>query len=230
LRLVFAGLFSSLGCLAAEAAVFEFAYETALMSCFDTSCRGRAPITRAGTITFDESLLPGGTLAGTRVSFFQELDEETEDDFRAIAFRRYEIAGPRGTFTGAWRESSFDDWDEAPFFTFDGFLEEFLGFTVFESELTLSFDAETRVAEWFGFNFNSDVNEDPQISDTRLGRFFDTDDGFGSDAQGTWTRTRPGGPPPAPVPLPAAGAMLAATLAGLGIARRPAGRGRRTGG
>ena len=230
MKLVATAFVSTLGCAAANAAVYEYSYETELVECRTSSfCVDWSPMTRSGSLVIDEERLPGGSLAGVTLGFFQELEDVWMDGYgdwsgyyRETLFQSYEIAGSHGTYSGIWEEDVAGYWAGAPFLKSFGWLsEEFLGWTVYKSELILSFDHERNIVSWYGDNYNSDDGQDPGISDVGYAGFYDHDDGFYSRDQGSWTRTRLDvAPPPSPVPVPAAGAVLAGALAGLGLAAK----------
>lgn len=239
MKIVTAAIVSILSCAAAHADVYEFHFETELTECLDTDiCSSdafldwqRVPRTASGLIVIDESRLPGGSLAGATLSFFQNpLDEWYWDgiQFYEPVIRSYEVSGPRGDFTGTWRQENFGPWVGAPFLTdYSGYLEGFLTWTVGPSELTLSFDYGRNVVSWYGDSYNyGDVGGDSMFWDGQRGSdwnadFFAYQYGAASRDPGTWTRTRLDvTPPPSPVPVPAAGALLAGALAGLGLAAK----------
>ena len=192
-----------------------------------TCLGGQVPRTASGLIVFDESRLPGGSLAGATLSFFQDpLDEWYWEGnrFYEPVIRSYEVSGSRGNFTGTWRQKDFGPWIWAPFLTdYSGYLDDFLTWTVGPSELTLSFDYGRNVVSWYGDSYHcGDSGCDP-IFWGGQGHEDAVTVEYGAIGRmpGTWTRTRLDvTPPPSPVPLPAAGMLLAGALAGLGLAAK----------
>ena len=151
--------------------------------------------------------MPGGSLAGATLEFYQELDESSSS--HRWAFRRYEIEGPSGTFSESWLDANDTSWNGAPFMELNysltgggsNFFTEILGWTVYRGFMILSFDEDRNVVAWRGDNYNSDVGLDPRISN----EWGDGWLGYSNRNPGTWTREVG----PSPIPLPAGGALLA---------------------
>ena len=165
-----------------------------------------------GSLTLDESAFPEGTVAGA--SFRLSIWERDEDWLPCAEIYPawgefcylYEIKGADGTSITGHSEQGWDSFD---FFSFEGFLVEFLTFTVEFGDFEWQFDAAGNVASWSGSNYcGGDC--DPFSWGWPHGR---GSDGYLSGAetqgQGAWTLVAP----VSEVPLPATMLSLASGLA-----------------
>lgn len=154
-----------------------------------------------GSITIDETLLPGGKLANsTLVLRTVELYSYGEYDYRYS----YELTtASGGTFSGTWEG---EDWSPAAFLSFDGLVASFLNSTIQDSMFEFDFGENAEIIDWSGYHM-SGGSDDRGTSSTRDGR---AAGGVHSDGPGTWTMSVVGAP--LPVPLPASLPLLLGAL------------------
>ena len=163
-----------------------------------------------GSLTIDESVFPGATVAGAsfRLSIWERYDgsQPCADGSFGTSCYFYEIKGADGT---SMTDHSEQGWDAFDFFSFDGFLRDFIDYSVNYGDFWWQFDAAGNVASWQGGN-GCGGDCDPFSWGRPDGR---GSDGYLSGAetqgQGVWTRV----PPVAEVPLPATMLSLASGLA-----------------
>ncbi len=233
MRLVVLFLFSFIGCGAAQAAIYEYYFETELTECVDFSYCSQdgpppfwgdpeVPRTVSGSIVLDDRRVPGGSLAGATLSLFQDPLDELAWNGRywyEAATQSYEVSGLGGLSTDTWQDR-FDGWRKADFLVdYSGYPGNFLTWTVGPSELTLSFDDELNVVSWYGSSYDcGDVGCDSHFRGG-LGYedFYTREYGAVGRMSPTWTREFVG---PSPVPLPAGAGLLAGALGLLTAVRR----------
>lgn len=207
MRILVAAIAASLSTVSANAAVVRYDFTTKPLLCsagnsFDCP-EGTFVDVWEGSLTFDESLLPGKSLNAANITLSWKLPDNEINGFLEHEFNNLDLAG---AFSGSRDYSAPHDWSVVGLINYTGLFGEQIGSTVDEGGYGLSFDADGMPVYWYGWNRQGGSN-DPF---TNLGG--DGNDEFRSGEAGTWVRTVIA---PSPVPLPASLPLLIVSCFGL---------------
>ena len=156
----------------ASATVYQYAYQGFPFGSGDpwVSCKERYTqacldadtyVPFSGTLTIDETLMPGGRLPGASIRV--ALSDTTYDEvFRQDNFCTFRTHNCQ-TFDvrradGAWfKGAALDAW--AGWLAYDGFMYEFIGNTIVEGYFSFDFDENGDIASWQGGNIAGGDND-----------------------------------------------------------------------
>ncbi len=222
----FAIFLATAAATAASAATIRYDYQGNPM----TECREYSVCSHpafSGSITIDESRLPGGSLSNASVTFRIEtgfMPTGVPDDPYVPANQlEVSVQRPEGAFTALsydpgeffYNVSYPSDWAFSGLVDFTGHIYWFLSTTVLYGYLTLEFDAQRNITGWRGGNHLGAGYSDPFTNST----FGDTVSGAYTPIPGTWKMAW-SDPPLAPVPLPSAVSLSLAALGALFVVGR----------
>ena len=192
----------------AEAAIIRYDYKGQMMYYNET---GGIYGYLIGGLTIDESLLPGGSLAGATI-YAETLFPDVSGYTRGL----YSFTTADGEiYSGrvSWDEGSYPDWSVVGIVSYDPSMVFLYSPIGFYSRLDITFGSDLSVVRWWGDSATGGSTDPRSFGPDG----YDYTDDARSYGPGTWTVDVT----PSPVPLPAAAPLLLAGTASIfAISRR----------